>query len=148
MTDLSYTAVLRLLVAHSIIVERFSGELASWHGLSLNEVLLLIHLRSAPQHRLSRVDLARRLHVNASTVTRMAAPMEKSGLLSRQPDPRDARLAYVVLTDAGARLAAEARDTLEQRSKDLFNETWSAADIASLAQGLAHLTGADAGNLA
>ncbi len=117
------------------------------HGLALNEALLLMHLERAPLQRLTRVDLAKRLHASASTVTRMAAPMEKTGLVVRQPDPRDARLAYVALTEAGRAVVGEVRQTLEKRSAELFRDRWAADEIATLAAMLGRLTANEPGTL-
>jgi DNA-binding MarR family transcriptional regulator len=143
-----FTTVINLLRASALIQERFAGELGSVHGLALNEALLLMHLERAPLRRLTRVDLAKRLHASASTVTRMAAPMEKTGLVERQPDPRDARLAYVALTEAGVALVAEVRKTLERRSAELFRDRWTDAEVATLGKMLGRLTANEPGTLA
>jgi len=136
----SLAAVLGLLRAHARIEERFGNALGSIHGLSLKELLLLMHLEQAPKTRLSRIELARRLHVSASTVTRMTAPLEKLRMVSRQADPRDARLAYVVLTAAGQRLVTDARATLERLADGLFSDRWSLQEIATLGGLLGRLT--------
>lgn len=133
MSNAPFAAVLNLLDAHARLEERFAGALGSVHGLALKEVLLMMHLERAPLKRLSRVDLARRLHVSPSTVTRLANPLEKLGRVGREPDPRDARLTYVVLTEAGQRLLTEARATLERLAADTFRDRWTAAEIATLA---------------
>ena len=82
---------LRLLQSADEIKARLSGEFSAVHGLSVNEFFLLMHLDNATLSRLSRVELARRMHVSASTVTRMVAPMEKLGMVARHADTRDAR---------------------------------------------------------
>lgn len=148
MTTPSYAAVMHLLRAHAGIAERFGRGLGSIHGLGLNEVLLLMHLERAPLSRLSRVDLARRLSVSPSTVTRMTAPLEKIGMVGRESNPRDARLAYVVLTDAGRGATADARASLERMAADVFRDRWSEAEIATLAALLARLTAGQPGDLA
>jgi DNA-binding MarR family transcriptional regulator len=148
MSKTPFTTVINLLRAQALVQERFSGELGSVHGLALNEALLLMHLEKAPLRRLTRVDLAKRLHASPSTVTRMAAPMEKIGLVARQADPRDARLAYVVLTEAGLTLVGDVRKTLERRSAELFRDRWSDAEVASLAKLLGRLTAGELGDLA
>ena len=76
-----FNALIHLLRAHAGIADRFGRGLGSIHGLGLNEVLLLMHLDRAPLNRLSRVDLAQRLSVSPSTVTRMTAPLEKIGMV-------------------------------------------------------------------
>ncbi len=143
----SFSAVLRLLGANARLEERFSNGLGSLHGLALKEVLLLMHLEQAPRHRLSRIDLAKRLYVSPSTVTRMAAPLEKLRMVGREADPRDARLAYVVLTEAGQELVANARASLEVMAADIFRDRWTKPEIASLADLLGRLTAGQPGDL-
>ena len=147
MTNPSFSAVLRLLGANARLEERFSGGLGSLHGLALKEVLLLMHLEQAPRHRLSRIDLAKRLYVSPSTVTRMAAPLEKLRMVGREADPRDARLAYVVLTEPGQELVANARASLEVMAADVFRDRWTKPEIASLADLLGRLTAGQPGDL-
>jgi DNA-binding MarR family transcriptional regulator len=117
------------------------------HGLGLKEALFLMHLRQAPMLRLTRVDLAKRLHISASTVTRMAVPMEKLGLVARQPDPRDARLAYVVLTETGLAVVTDARATFERLATEVFRDRWTEQEIASLAALLGRLNSNQVGIL-
>ena len=132
MNDLPYIATLRLLQCADQIRARLAGEFASVHGLSVNEFLFLLHLEQAPLHRLARVELAKRLHVSASTVTRMAAPMEKTGLVSRQADKRDARLSFVALTRPGRKIIAEARTTFAKQAGYLFQDRWNEQDVKRL----------------
>jgi DNA-binding MarR family transcriptional regulator len=144
MSDPSFTAVIHLLRAHAGIAERFTGAI---HGLGLNEVLLLMHLERAPMTRLSRVDLAKRLNISPSTVTRMCAPLEKIGMVGRQSNPRDARLAYVVLTPAGREAITNARVSLEQMAAGVFRDRWTAEEIATLGSLLGRLTAGQPGDI-
>jgi DNA-binding MarR family transcriptional regulator len=147
MNDLCLTNTLRLLQSADQIKARLSGDFASVHGLSVNEVFLLMHLERAPLHRLSRVELAKRMHVSASTVTRMAAPVEKIGVVARQTDERDARLAFVVLTESGLEKVHEARVTFTKQAGYVFRDRWTEGDLEQLS-GLLHRLIADApGNL-
>jgi len=66
------------------------------------------YVKNSTGSRLSRIDLAKRLCVSASTVTRATLLSEKIGLVGRKSDKRDARLSYVVLTAAGAKLLKHA----------------------------------------
>lgn len=147
MSNPSLVSVLALLRAQARIEEQFAPALGSVHGLALKELLLLMNLEQAPRTRLSRIDLARRLHVSASTVTRMTAPLEKLGVVGREADARDARLAYVVLTPAGQKLVGNARTTLERMAADLFKDRWSRQEIATLAELLGRLTAGLPGDL-
>lgn len=148
MSTASFSAVMNLLRIQARLTESFAGPLGAVHGLALNEVLLLMHLERAPAHRLSRVDLARRLCVSPSTVTRMAAPLEKLRLVGREADKRDARLAYVVLTATGRRVVSEARASLERLASEVFKDRWTEAEIASLNGLLSRITAAQPGDIA
>ncbi|MEM9370607.1 MAG: MarR family transcriptional regulator, partial [Pseudomonadota bacterium] len=67
MTDLCTTNALRLIQVTEDFRAGLSGEFSAVHGISVNEFLLLLHLERAAANRLSRVDLAKRMHVSAST---------------------------------------------------------------------------------
>ena len=148
MTDIRLTNTLRLLQSAEEIRARISGEFSAVHGLSVNEFFLLLHLEQTPKHRLSRVELAKRMHINASTVTRMALPMEKLGLVTRQADARDARLAFVVITDTGLQKLAETRETLKKQAGYIFDERWDGAELDQLSSLLNRLQSTAIGMLA
>ena len=139
-------AVLRLLRAQAHLQNRFAAELGGIHGLSVNELLLLMHLDQAEGGRLRRVDLAERLDMSQSGVTRMLAPMEKVGWVDRAEDRRDARVSYVVLRKAGRRLAREGARTLAAQAETLFGEPWSEEDVEALSALLGRLTANLPGN--
>lgn len=144
MTNHSLRSLLNLLRAADVIEQKVSGAFSSVHGLALKEVFMLMHLENAPLQRLTRVELSRRLHMSASTVTRMTAPLEKIRLVSRQSEPRDARLAFVVLTEAGKTKITEARTTLTMQASKVFQDRWANAEIAELSELLGRLVaGAD-----
>ena len=148
MENIALNAVLSLLRAQSHLQSRFAAELGSVHGLSVNELMLLMHLEQAPENRLRRVDLAARLDLSQSGVTRMLAPMEKLGWVERDTDPRDARVGYVVLRKAGQRLAKDGARTLTAQAEALFGDHWSEKDLVALARLLGRLTSNLPGKLA
>jgi DNA-binding MarR family transcriptional regulator len=140
MNTQALNAVLRLIRAQSHLQNRFAAELGGVHGLSVNELMLLMHLNQAAGGRLRRVDLAERLDLSQSGVTRMLAPMEKVGWVARAEDPRDGRVGYVVLTAAGRRLAKEGAKTLAQQARTLFGDLWTDKELETLARLLGRLT--------
>ncbi|MES2296041.1 MAG: MarR family winged helix-turn-helix transcriptional regulator [Pseudomonadota bacterium] len=99
---------LRLARAQATMLRRLDNTLGNLHGISFSDFQLLYHLGRAPGARLRRVDLAERLGLTASGVTRTLLPLEKIGLVARQPDPRDARVGYAVISAAGIALLANA----------------------------------------
>ena len=77
----------------------------------------------------------------------MVAPMEKIGLVERADDPRDARVAYVVLARAGRRLARDGAATLADMASSLFADRWSDQELKMLGSLLGRLTAALPGQL-
>jgi DNA-binding MarR family transcriptional regulator len=110
---------LRLSRASTALTRRFDAALGNHHGISFADYQLLKHLARAPGARLRRVDLAERLGLTASGVTRSLLPLEKIGLVGRQSDPRDARVGFASITPAGSELVADADATVELVSADI-----------------------------
>lgn len=108
-------------------------------GLSLNDLAVLHHLAAAPGGRLRRAELADLLGLTPSGIARLLAPLEKLGYVTREADARDARLALVVLTDAGAERTREAIEVAEEKAAALLDRSLDPAEQASLAGLLARL---------
>jgi DNA-binding MarR family transcriptional regulator len=109
---------LRLTRAYAVLTRRLDNTLANLHGLSFSDFMVLYHLHRAVGTRLRRIDLAERLGLTASGVTRTLLPLEKLGLVAREPDLRDARVGYAILTKAGQRLLANALVSAESISRE------------------------------
>lgn len=111
---------LHLARAHALLIRRFDSALGSHHGISFGDYQVLNHLARAPGGRLRRVDLAERLGLTASGVTRTLLPLEKIGLVTRETDPRDARVGFAAVTPAGEELLLNASVTADQVSAELL----------------------------
>jgi DNA-binding MarR family transcriptional regulator len=116
--ELALTFCLRLSRAHATVTRRLDRVLSGLHGLSFADFLILHHLARAPGARLKRIDLAERLGLTASGVTRSLLPLEKLGLVSREPDPRDARVGYATLSDSGRELLGYAETSVLQAARE------------------------------
>jgi DNA-binding MarR family transcriptional regulator len=75
--------------------------------------------------------LARAEQVRTATMTPIVAALEADGLVSRQPDPSDARAAILRATPKGAKLMAEGRARRVATLAAVLRAT-SAADRAAL----------------
>lgn len=113
---------LRLARAATAMTRRFDSGLGNHHGISFADYQLLRQLARAPEGRLRRVDLADRLGLTASGVTRSLLPLEKIGLVGRQSDPRDARVGYAIITPAGAELVGNADSLVETMAAELVGD--------------------------
>jgi DNA-binding MarR family transcriptional regulator len=99
---------------------RVDAQLGALHGLGLSDFAALHHLAEAPGGRLRRVDLAQRLAVTPSGVTRLLGPLERRGIVSRETDGHDARATYAVLTRAGKTLAKDATATVTSIAESIL----------------------------
>lgn len=90
--------------------------------------------------RLRRIDLAERLGLTASGVTRTLIPLEKLGLVERQPDPRDARVGYALLTHAGQQLLRYALVTVQPIAQEA-TQSMSTDQLSALSARLGQLAG-------
>jgi DNA-binding MarR family transcriptional regulator len=78
-------------------------------------------------------DLATRLGLHKSTLSRGLAQLETLGLVERQPDPSDARARLVALSADGARRLNQV--TSERRARlSAVLDRWDAADMETLAR--------------
>jgi DNA-binding MarR family transcriptional regulator len=132
----------RLLRGHAAVTRQLSAELAAQHGLTLNDYEALLQLAHAEGGHLRRIDLADRLLLTASGVTRLLGGLEQAGLVEKGHCPGDARVTYAVLTPAG-------RETLERAScahiagvRALFRERYTDEELDTLAELLGRLPGA------
>jgi DNA-binding MarR family transcriptional regulator len=89
------------LMAHSLVSRRLDDELRVEHGLSLAEYDAQLQLAQAPDRRLRMNQLAERVILSRSGVTRLVDRLEADGLVSRRSCSSDARGAEAVLTDTG-----------------------------------------------
>ncbi len=136
---------LRLARAQATLVRRLDQVLGGYHGISFSDFMLLHYLNRAPGGRLRRVDLAERQGLTASGVTRTLLPLEKIGLVERQQDPRDARVAYAAITDTGRELLNNAVTVADQISKDLLRSC-PPSQFDDLSNALASIAGMNASN--
>ena len=111
---------------------RADAELGGVHGLGLSDFAALHHLADAPGTRLRRVDLARRLALTPSGVTRLLGPLERRGIVTREQDGNDARATYAVLTRSGKALVKDATSTVAAIAASLLGSL-GAKDRAAFA---------------
>jgi len=136
---------IRLSRAYATLTRRLDNVLSGLHGLSFADFMILYYLERAPGGRLRRVDLAERLGLTASGVTRGLLPLEKLGLVSRQPDPRDARVGYATLTDSGHQLLDYAVTTVRTVAQET-TELVPAEQIEVVSALLGRLAGMNSSN--
>lgn len=112
---------INLSIVHSKISKSFDTGLGN--GLGFNDFLILYILYMSPEKKMRRIDLANKISLTASGITRLLLPMEKIGLVSREESETDGRVSYVKISTSGKRLLEEALDRAELKSKELLPTT-------------------------
>jgi DNA-binding MarR family transcriptional regulator len=92
------------------------------NGLGFNEFIILYHLSQSDNERMRRIDLADKVGLTASGVTRLLLPMEKIGLISKEANEHDARVSYVVLAHGGKVKLSEGLERIELFAEELIPE--------------------------
>jgi DNA-binding MarR family transcriptional regulator len=101
-------------------IQRRIGAALSPHGIGLSEYLVLNQLCVATNQKMRRSDLAEKVGLSPSGVTRLLNPMEKIGLIIKEENPRDARVSLVALSEAGKQLIEDAQISFDHASVTLF----------------------------
>lgn len=132
--------------AHAAITRELSAQLQREHGLTLNDYEVLLHLARAEGRRLRRVDLAERVILTASGITRLLEGLERGGFVTKEQCASDARVSYAKLTETGYEKLRVAGVTHLRGIDDLFLGRYSGSELATLADLLSRLpaTGAEA----
>jgi DNA-binding MarR family transcriptional regulator len=102
--------LLQLAKVNAVLTRKLDARLG---GLGFTEFILMHHVSQAEDGRMRRTDLADKLGLTASGVTRLLLPMEKVGLVKREADKHDARVSYVTLGAGGKQKLAEAMERAE-----------------------------------
>jgi DNA-binding MarR family transcriptional regulator len=128
-----------LLRAHAALTRALNADLVDAHGLTINDYEVLLHLARADEHQLRRVDLAERLVLTASGITRLLDGLERGGYVRKAQCASDARVTYAVITDAGFDKLREASKTHLTGIHDLFESRYSEQELTNLAELLGRL---------
>jgi DNA-binding MarR family transcriptional regulator len=122
----------RLVRGHAAVTRAMNARLVADHGLSINQYEALLHLARADGRRMRRVDLADRLVLTASGVTRMLDGLEQAGYVDRDACPSDRRVTYAVLTETGAEKLQTASESHVADIRAFFESRFSADELAQL----------------
>ena len=111
LTERQLAAWRGLLRVHAALVKALDAELVAEHDLPLSSYEVLITLRCSPGQRCRMAELADRVLLSRSGMTRLVDRLEREGLLVRDTCSSDGRGCFAVLTEAGEAVVARARPT-------------------------------------
>ncbi|WP_409474428.1 MarR family winged helix-turn-helix transcriptional regulator [Streptomyces sp. HC307] len=117
--------------------ERLGARLArclqSESCLSGADYAVLVKLTGVPDGRMRHVELARSLEWEKSRMSHQISRMAKRGLVVREECPEDGRGAFVVITEAGREVIAEAAPRHANAVRRLFIDPLTPGELGTLA---------------
>lgn len=141
LTDTEMRAWQGLLHAYHEVVRRLDRELREDHDMSLAAYDVLLRLARAPGRELRMSELAERVMLSPSGITRTVDRLAARGLVERRSHPEDARGAVAHLTDEGLQELRRAARTHLRGIRRHFTGRLEDAQLRSVASALEAITG-------
>ena len=120
------------LVAHAQLRRQLERELQAEQTLSLGEYEVLLLLAQADERRLRMSELADRLVLSRSGVTRLVDRLQEAALVARGSCDTDRRGSWAILTDAGHRRLRDASPTHLRGVGEHFLDRIPAGELEAL----------------
>jgi DNA-binding MarR family transcriptional regulator len=122
-----------LIRAHATLLRALDAELQSEQGISAGDYDVLITLANAPDGSLRMRELADRVILSRSGITRRVDRLERDGLVRRQPASDDGRSIVACLTDVGRERLREAAGVHLAGVEERFLKRYSDEELATIA---------------
>lgn len=123
-----------LLHAHAAAIAAIEERLAAAGSVPLTSYDVLLELSAAPGRKLRMADLAERVVLSRSGLTRLVDRLEREGYLRREASTEDRRGTLAALTDAGRQALREAWPTYAAGIRAAFAEFISDEEAAVLTE--------------
>jgi DNA-binding MarR family transcriptional regulator len=131
--ELQFRAWRGFLYVYSLVVPTLDRELVRAQGLSFNQFEVLVWLRRAGESGLRMSDLASRVVLSPSGVTRAVDQLERLGLVERCVFEGDKRGHLATITSEGRALLRKATKAHLQGLREHFLNHLSRTDLEHLA---------------
>ena len=125
-----------VLQAHAALVPYLDKQLQAAVGLPLSWYDVLLELSVEPAGRLRMSDLADRVVLSRTRVSRLVDELAAGGLLAREQNPDDKRSAYAVLTPLGTARQKAAAPAYLSSIKELFAGSLSDDELRTVTRAL------------
>lgn len=127
------------LLLHSKIIDVVDRDIQVAGGLPLNHYDVLIELHEAPDKRLRLFELAERVVLSRSSITRLVDALEGQALLQRQTDPKDRRGSYAVITEQGEQALSDSWPLYSAAIMQHFGHYLTDEEAATIAQAFSRI---------
>ena len=141
LTPVEMDAWRSFLRAHAKVTRVLDAELTAECALPLGSYEVLLHLNEAPDRRLRMTELAERVLLSRSGLTRLVDRMEREGLIERQSCASDLRGTNAVLTDHGRQRLRDAAPVHLRGVREHIVDLLTADEVRVLAAALGRVAG-------
>ena len=134
--DLQFRAWRAFLYAYSVVVPTLDRQLLSAQGITFNQFEVLVWVRRAGAKGIRMSDLASRVVLSPSGVTRAVDQLERKGLVERCVFEGDKRGYLATITPQGRTFLTKATNVHLQGLRQHFLDHLSRAQLKQLADAL------------
>lgn len=130
-----------LLHTHHHVMAVLDGELRAENDLTMTEYDVLLRLRRVAPSPLRMTQIAQRIMMSPSGLTRVVDGLEKAGLVRRSRIEEDARIVQVSLTEKGLHKLRAASQTHLRGIREHFTSRYTENQLKHIAQLLEIIAG-------
>jgi DNA-binding MarR family transcriptional regulator len=141
LTDLELEAWQAFLHAHAKVTQALDGELRRGHGLTWSQYDVLVRLARASERSLRMTELAHRVMISPSGLTRVVDDLVDQGLIERDRGGGDARVVLARLTAKGRERVRRAAQLHLRGIRAHFTGKLTKAQLKSVASALQAIAG-------
>ena len=123
-------------MAHSVLTRQIDRELSAKGLPTLDIYDVLLALEDAPERRLKMSELADRVLLSRSGITRLVDRLEADGLLERMACKADRRALYARLTDKGLELREKTWPAYQSVVSEVFAAKITEAEARTMSTAL------------
>lgn len=133
MENVKVDFIINIAKFYTVISKTFDASL--W-GLWFNDFIVLYYLDNTLDKKLRRIDLANKVGLTASWITRLLLPMEKVWLIKKEVNILDARVSLVFITPAWKTKLDEAMERFEMILNEKIDDSniWDIKNFDKLIQ--------------
>jgi DNA-binding MarR family transcriptional regulator len=133
-------AWMALIRTHTRLWDQVEVQMRRDHGLTMARCDVLAHLDMA-SGRLGLSDLATSVALSPSGLSKLLDRMQASGLVRRDPDPRDARAAFAAITPQGKALVTKARHDHHLFLRGIFGSALDDSELTDVTRIMNKISG-------
>ncbi|MFD3542024.1 MarR family winged helix-turn-helix transcriptional regulator [Streptomyces sp. NPDC058662] len=130
----------RILALHARVERQLGQAMQRRHGIGLSEYRALEDLARAGDGELRMQELADRIGLGQSSVTRLVGRLDAAGFAFKDLCPADKRGVYAVITEEGRQRYNEARATYADVLSSALNSAGADPHLAGTVQALRSTT--------